>query len=260
MYPLFFKIGPIPVHSYYVVWALALSLGVIYTRYRASRVYGLEDDLIRKTLFFVFIGMLIGARLGGYLDHWSYYAEHPEKLLNPLEGALSSTTAFLGGGVSGIIYCWKNKIPVGKVADAASIPAALTVAIGRMGCFFNGCCLSMPTSVPWAVHFPKDPIGLMRHPVQIYYSFFSLMIMITIVVLEKNYFRPSQRKSQSAILWPLFMILYGLMRFAVDFIREGDRIFGLRTAQISGIIVAVTGFIWVWHSLRQERHRTSEYV
>ena len=54
MYPLIIKIGNIQVHSYYVLWALALSIGVIYTRFRASRVYELDDDLVRKTLFFVF--------------------------------------------------------------------------------------------------------------------------------------------------------------------------------------------------------------
>lgn len=256
MYPLLFQIGDIPVHSYYFLWAFALSVGVIFTRFRASRLYGLDDDLVRKTLFFVFIGMLVGARLGGYLDHWTYYAEHPEKLFNPLEGALSSTTAFIGGGVAGIIYCLRKKISLGKLADAASIPAALTVAIGRIGCFLNGCCLSIPTDVPWAVHFPKDPSGLMRHPVQIYYSLFSLVIMLSMVFLEKCYLTPSQRKSHGAILWPLFMILYGVMRFTIDFIREGDRILGLRTAQISGVFVAVAGFIWILHTIGQEKDRS----
>jgi len=258
MHPVLFKIGEFTVHSYYILWAFALSVGVVFTRSRANRLYGLDDDLVRKALFFVFLGMLIGARIGGYSDHWAFYARHPEKLLNPLEGALSSTTAFAGGGIAGIIYCIKKKIPLWKIADAASIPAAATVAIGRVGCFLNGCCLSFPSDIPWGVHFPNDPAGLFRHPVQLYYSGLSLTLMFFLFYIEKWIFSRPEKRPQGAVLWPLFMIFYGIMRFSVDFLREGDRIFGFRTAQIIGLTVVILGAGWLFSSIWGHRnHRIS---
>jgi phosphatidylglycerol:prolipoprotein diacylglycerol transferase len=240
------------VYSYYVLWTFALSIAVIWVRRRAVIHYSIDDESARKCLIWAFIGMLVGARLGGYSDHWSYYATNPERILNILEGGLSSTTAFLGAGFLGIFYCKKNRIPVWRIAEAASLPSAATVAIGRIGCFLNGCCYGKVSRSPTAVHFPFDPPGIMRHPTQLYYSAGALIILMVLWFFEKRILAPNGEKRQRAFLWPLFMVLYGGMRSFIDFLRVGDRIFGLRTGQIVGAAVAVSGLIWLLQTLSRD--------
>ena len=250
MYKILFSIGSFQVHSYYVLWASALSLAVVWIRKRAVGLYGLNDEFVRKCLIYGFLGMLLGARIGGYLDNWGYYSAHPEMILNLRKGGLSSTTAFLGAGIMGILYCFKHKIPIWRIADAASLPAAATVVIGRIGCFLNGCCYGTVSDSFLAVHFPFDRIGITRHPTQLYYSFGALCILLILYLIEKKVFQPFQRKIEGAILWPLFMILYGSLRFFVDFLRVGDRIYGLRTGQIVGFAVILGGMAWLSYTFR----------
>jgi phosphatidylglycerol:prolipoprotein diacylglycerol transferase len=253
MYPVLFKIWGIPIHSYYVIWALALSAGLAGTRSRSVKIYGLDDEVVRRTLILAFVGMLLGARIGGYFDHWSYYVQNPGDILNPLKGALSSTTAFLGAGLSAIFYCRKRHLRVSQLAEAASLPAALTVAFGRLGCFMNGCCLGVTTDHFLGVSFPGDKGLVFRHPVQLYYSAGAIMIFVFLFIAEKKIngiYNPYRR---SSVLWPLFMIFYGLMRFSLDFLREGDRIAGLRTAQLVGIGVIIVGVVWISVSIKHNR-------
>jgi phosphatidylglycerol:prolipoprotein diacylglycerol transferase len=124
MYPVLFKIWGIPILSYYVIWALALSAGLAGIRSSSVKIYGLEDEVVRRTLIFAFVGMLLGARIGGYFDHWSYYVQNPEDILNPLKGALSSTTAFLKAGLVAIFYFRKQHLRVSQLAASASLPPA----------------------------------------------------------------------------------------------------------------------------------------
>lgn len=249
MHKILFYIGSTEVHSYYVLWTFALSIAVIWVRRRAVVYYSIDDESARKCLIWAFIGMLVGARLGGYFDHWSYYATNPERILNILEGGLSSTTAFLGAGFFAIFYCKKNRIQVWKIAEAASIPSAATVAIGRIGCFLNGCCYGRVSRFPTAVHFPFDPPGILRHPTQLYYSTGAFLILVLLWFLEKRMLALPGEKRGGALLWPVFMMLYGSMRFFTDFLRVGDRIFGLRTGQIVGVAVAASGLMWLLHTL-----------
>lgn len=249
MHKILFKLGSIEVHSYYVLWTFALSVAVIWIRRRAVRRYLVEDESARMCLIFGFIGMLIGARVGGYFDHWTYYAADPLRVLNFLEGGLSSTTAFLGAGALGIFYCSRHRLEVWRIAEAASIPAAATVAIGRIGCFLNGCCYGVTSDLSFALHFPFDHPGIRRHPTQLYYSLGASLILMILLFIEKKVGSGSRRKIKGAVLWPVFMILYGGMRFLVDFLRVGDRIMGLRTGQFVGIGVLIAGIGWLVSTL-----------
>jgi len=253
MHKVLFSVGSVQVHSYYVLWAFALSLAVLWTRRRSVDMYGLDDNFIRKCILWSFLGMLVGARIGGYFDHWGYYTSHPGEVMNLLKGGLSSTTAFLGAGIVGIAYCYRRKVQIWRVADAASLPAALTVAVGRIGCFLNGCCYGVVSDSPFAVHFPFDKIGIARHPTQLYYSFGSVCILLFLYLIEKKFLSTYERKFEGAVLWPLFMIFYGSLRFFVDFLRDGDRIFGFRTGQIVGFAAALAGIIWLFSTFSKAR-------
>ena len=250
MYPVLFSIGGIQVHSYYVLWTFALCCGVAWARRRMGILYGMEDDQARRILLVVFLGMLAGARVGGMMGTWEIYRTEPMKLLRFWEGALSAVPAFLGAGAAGILSCRRHGVPVWKVADAGSIPAAFVVAFGRWGCFLNGCCSGKGTSLPWGVRFPGDPLGLARHPVQLYYALSALFILGILQRIEARFLSVGEdRRIQGAVLWPLFMIFYSLVRLFLDPFREEFGDVGLQEVRILSGAVLASGAAWLLHSL-----------
>lgn len=237
--PILFEISVIKVHSYYALWTFALCLAVTLTRRRMTDHFLVRDDDARLIVAAAFLGMLLGARAGSVLELWRVYLEDPLRLLRFWEGGLSAVPAFLGAGAGGIIASKRRGVPVWVTAESAAVPAALTVALGRWGCFLNGCCFGTETTVPWGVIFPGDPEALLRHPVQLYYSFGALFIAAVLLSAERR--RPSGR----AFLWPLFMVLYALLRIMADPFRAEFGGAGLRTVRIALFAVLASGFLWL---------------
>ena len=252
MYPILFHVGPWPVHSYYLLWTAALSLAVVMTRKRMNGFESVDDDSARFIIIAAFFGMLLGARLGSILDSLPLYRRDPLKLLRFWEGGLSAVPAFLGAGISGVWASRHRGVPLWIVAESASIPAALAVSIGRWGCFLNGCCTGLAASFPWAVRFPSDPPGLSRHPVQLYYAFGALAIAALLYRIEPLLPHARERKKISgAVLWPLFMILYSLLRLFLDMFRVEYGGTGLQSVRIMLFGISAAGVVWLIHSFFQ---------
>jgi len=247
LHPVLFRIGTVAIDTYTVVWALSLALALAWTRKRASRLYGLADEDARVSLFWGFLGILLGARLGNILVEWPAYAEHPEKFLRPWEGGLSALPAILGGGLAALAVLRRRKIPAWPLAEAASLPAAALVALGRWGCFAQGCCYGKATEVSWAVRFPFDRFGVSRHPTQLYESFSALFLLFLLAVIERAFTRAGERP-RSAVLWPLFLAGYGLIRLVTDRLR-GDGVFDSSLARGWALGVFLLGAVWLWVSL-----------
>jgi phosphatidylglycerol:prolipoprotein diacylglycerol transferase len=120
-----------------------------------------------------------------------------------------------------------------KTGDALALPLALALAVGRWGCFFNGCCYGTPTTLPWAANFGD---GVSRHPTQIYESLFhALLAIILLWCIGRGWFRCQRLK--------LYLIAYAAFRFLTEFIRPEPRAgFGLTlyqwTALLGGLALA----------------------
>lgn len=252
MYPVLFSLGPLEVDAYYVLWGIALCLAVLWMRRRCVSKYGISFNDASDILFWVIVGVFVGATVGGYLDHWTRYAESPVRLLYFWESGLSSGPGFIGGGLAGLYKIRRLSLSVNSFAEAASVPCAFMLFIGRWGCFLNGCCKGIPIDSPFGVHFPANP-SLAVYPSQVFESAAALVIGITLVLLEKKWKRTPEAAARGALLWPFFLISYGLYRFAFDFLRAGDRIFGLRVGQYTGLVAFTAGIVWLFSSLRNMR-------
>ena len=222
MYPTLFYIGSFRVDTYSVVWFIALSIAIIWAIKRLE-IYELDEYEARRIMAISFLFMLIGARSYEYIAHWKIYVEHPSYLLDLNRGGLHEFGAVAGAFLSALILCaFNKKISFAKLCDTAAPPAMLAIAIGRWGCFLNGCCVGLPTKFLTGVHFPRDHANLFRHPVQIYYSVIASVIVIILLYVEKKIL-PIQRKNGGnyySVIAPLTLILYGLMRFAVVSFRD----------------------------------------
>jgi phosphatidylglycerol:prolipoprotein diacylglycerol transferase len=230
---------------------------LIWTRRRAAAKYGISSDDASDVLLWTIFGVFIGATLGGYMDHWTRYVESPVRLLYFWQSGVSSGPGFIGGGLAGLYKLRRRKISVDCFAESAAAPCAFMLFVGRWGCFLNGCCEGIPTSSAWGVSFPQNPL-VRVFPSQIFESFSALLIGVLILVVEGHMKRASEDAARGAVVWPLFLVLYGLYRFAFDFLRAGDRIFGLRVGQYAGVFACLVGAVWLVYSLKKISRRAPE--
>lgn len=153
---------------------------------------------------------------------------------------LSGKTILLGlvGGYAGVelAKAWLNiKL---KTGDRFAVPVATGIGIGRLGCFFAGCCYGVPASVPWGVVFPTADHAA-RHPTQLYESAFHLTMAAAMYVMLRNGVFRNQ-------LIKFYFLSYFVFRFLTEFLRPEIRWAGGLTAYQWAILVLIPVFAWLW--------------
>ncbi|MDR1510081.1 MAG: prolipoprotein diacylglyceryl transferase [Synergistaceae bacterium] len=236
------------IETYYIFWGAALMVMVFWTRRRAVFIYGISGTDAYDILWWVMCGVFIGSTLGGYLGNWERFADAPGKILRFWESGASSGPGFIGGGLFGLYKIKRLGIPVGSFAESASIPCAFMLFIGRWGCFANGCCAGLPTNSPLGVRFLSRPDAAVW-PSQLFESTAALIIGISLALLEKKRLKHPDTLNR-AVLFPCFLITYGLYRIVFDFLREGRRTFIFEIGQYSGLVAFVVGLFWLSASLK----------
>ena len=180
-----------------------------------------------------FVGAMIGAKLPFVLTDW-------EGLRSGLAWFAHGKTILCGivGGYFGVEYAKWSLGVTAKTGDTFAVPVAVGVAIGRIGCFFGGCCYGVPTSLPWGIVFPHVDASH-RHPTQLYeFSFHVVMACVLFLLQRAGKFRGQLVK--------LYILAYLVYRFSTEFIRPETRLgIGLTAYQI-GTLVLVPIFIWLW--------------
>lgn len=236
VHPELFKISigsyPITIYSYGVLLALAFIVGIYLARERAVKA-GIDSKVIMDLSVYILLASIIGARLFYVLTNLNEYREQP------LTAVFSRTGFVFYGGlilaiIVGIWYLKRQKLPVWQIADVIAPSIPLGQAIGRIGCFLNGCCYGKPTTLPWGVRVPgRDPLDLTPlHPTQIYSSIGDLIIFVILTYLWEK------RKFEGQIFL-IYLALYSILRFYIEIYR-GDNsylLFNLTLSQILSIIV-----------------------
>ncbi|MDD4264008.1 MAG: prolipoprotein diacylglyceryl transferase [Firmicutes bacterium] len=183
MYPILFSIGSISVYTYGVFVALGIFVGLMLLEKQAKK-RGLNADIVGSFAFWAIVFAIVGSRIGWVVQYWPMYKGNWLAILNVREGGLAFHGGLIGAILVGFYYVFRYKISLAKLADAAALPLCLGYAIGRMGCFFNGCCWGIPTTMPWGVA-TRFAEGL-RHPVQLYDSLLTLVLFGFIVWRSKS--------------------------------------------------------------------------
>ena len=248
MYPTLFTIGSFRIDTYSVVWFIALSLAILWSIKRLE-LYGLDEDESRRIMAVAFLCMLLGARSYEYIAHWKMYLSNPKLFLDLNRGGLHEFGAVMGAFLSALAMClFSRKVSFVKLCDVAVIPAFLAIAVGRWGCFLNGCCVGLVSKSFCAVHFPFDRAGVFRHPVQIYYSIISAVIVLLLLWAERKII-PLQKKAKRyySVIAPLGMILYALMRYSVTYFRDPQPLIWLiKYTWMHKYLTIALPFICVW--------------
>jgi phosphatidylglycerol---prolipoprotein diacylglyceryl transferase len=134
-----------------------------------------------------------------------------------------------------------------KTGDTFALPLAVALAVGRWGCFFNGCCYGVATDLPWGVNFRVGDQLVRCHPTQAYESLFHLaMAGLILLMMCLDVLRCQRLK--------VYLIAYGLFRFLTEFIRpEPTEWWGLTFYQWVGLGMAAGLTVQWWMDARQLR-------
>jgi phosphatidylglycerol---prolipoprotein diacylglyceryl transferase len=213
MLPDIFKIGPLTLHSYGLMLALAFLAGIWLMELQASKK-GIDRGLMVDFGVFVMAGSVIGSRLMYVVTHWAEYAQNPWLSLAVWQGGLTFYGGFILGTLTAAVFCRVRRISFWTIADMGAPGFALGLGLGRIGCFLNGCCFGRPSLLPWAVRFPANGAaslisGCAVHPTQLYEAAFGFLSFGLLWALR------GRRKFPGASICLLFL-LYGIWRFATD--------------------------------------------
>jgi phosphatidylglycerol:prolipoprotein diacylglycerol transferase len=251
MYPVLFRIGNFPIHSYGVFLALAFLCAILVTVKLAAR-----DGLPRQKIYDLCLWMLLASLVGSKILMFFTepgYRDQPLQLLS-LDFLRSGGVFYgglLGAVVTGYLLMRHYQLPWWKTADACAPGIALGNFFGRQGCFAAGCCWGKPTTLPWGVKFSElgheitgVPTDAYLHPTQLYESFTMLLVFFFLLWLHKH-----KRFSGQVIL--LYALPYSIIRFAIEFVRDDPRgdilglttMTGLSTSQIISIVVGLAALL-----------------
>ncbi|MBE0448342.1 MAG: prolipoprotein diacylglyceryl transferase [Actinobacteria bacterium] len=239
MLPVLFKLGPITVYTYGLAMALAFLISVFIIRHEAKRK-GFSPDFPYDLVISAMIGGIVGARLAYIAGHWQDFAGNPAQILAIKQGGLIFYGGLIGGALAVLGLTRMRKLQISKVADIVAPCLAIGSAIGRLGCFSNGCCYGKETTLPWGVSFTNEfssarPLGVPLHPTQLYEFAYN------IVILGILWWARPRVKSDGFLFW-MYITLYGLFRFIVEFFRTNPVFYlGMSASQIFSIFMLATG-------------------
>jgi len=220
--PVIFKIGPFQIRWYGLMYLVSFLACLFLCRYQLKE-RGREDlyPFLENLLFYSFIGLILGARLGFCFFYYpDYFLSHPEEIIAIWKGGMSFHGGAIGAILTGYLYIKKKGESFLYWADLVVVPAPLGLFFGRIGNFINGEIYGKPTNLPWAMIFPEGgPIP--RHPVQLYESLVTgLFLFFLLWSLRKKNWKEGTKLA-------LFLILYGILRFLFEFLREPGQSFSL---------------------------------
>ncbi len=246
MHPVLFKLGPLTIHTYGVLIALAFFAGITIASHEAARK-GLDKDRIMDLCLYLLAAAVIGSRLLEVVVEHRYYAQHPLEIFMIWKGGLVFYGGFILAVLTGVWFLNHYKMPLWQVADILAPCIALGQAIGRLGCFSAGCCYGKPTDLPWGVTF-TDPnslamLGVPLHPTQLYESAGTFLIFVFLWLYRKK------TSFEGQLFW-LYVMLYSALRFAIEFVR-GDAVrgfvniasFTLSTSQAVAIVAFLASIV-----------------
>jgi phosphatidylglycerol:prolipoprotein diacylglycerol transferase len=264
MFPELFRIGDFVVTSFGLMMFLSFLSGA-YVCGRQFERFGYPRELAWDVLAWVAIGGIVGAKFYYLALHWEDLAANPmQELIS--RGGLVWYGGLIGGVVAYYLQIRAKKLPVALMYDATAPALALAYAVGRVGCFLVGDDYGIHTTSPLGIAFPEgsppSTAGYLRsigddvpasiadsqvvpvHPTQLYEVALAL-IMFAIL------WRIGGRRMQQGRLFSLWMMLYAVERFVIEFVRaKSDRLLlGFSTSQIASVLLLAAG-LYLWHRQR----------
>ena len=248
-------LGGIKVFGYGFMLFLAFLASMNLAAWRARREK-LDPELIYDLSLGVFLGGLIGARLFYVIQYWGVKVHSILDVLKIWEGGIVLYGSIIGGTIAFFAYRALRPFPLRPYLDAIAPALVLGIAIGRFGCFLNGCCygdvcewgVRFPAeSPPWVAHQNAELIdasdlwSLPVHPTQLY----SVVDGLVLLFLLSAFYPLRSRDGQ---VMALLMVVYPVTRILIEYLRNDELVFlaGMTISQnVSVLLVACGSLFWL---------------
>jgi phosphatidylglycerol:prolipoprotein diacylglycerol transferase len=245
MLPKLIQIGSFYLPTYGVLVALAF-LTALWMAGKLGKIQGLNREAVMNLGIYCALAGIIGAKVF-MLVMDPYYRKNPGQILTM--STLQSAGIWYGGFITALVFAYyymhREGLPFLKTSDVFAPGLAIGHGIGRLGCFAAGCCYGKPTLLPWAVTYTNPdangaPLGVPLHPTQLYEAIVESAICIVLYQL-------AIRRHRDGSIIALYLILSGIARFLVEFVRahdEANPLGGpLTLEQWISLAVCVVGFV-----------------
>jgi phosphatidylglycerol:prolipoprotein diacylglycerol transferase len=232
-------IGPLTLQTFGICFGLAFVVcGAVLAR--RLREIGKPRDWAYEIVFSALIGGLVGARV-------DYLAQNWDKVSHDLLGNLFSGSGlvWLGGLVGGaagvVIWAWRRGFLGFALLDLCAAPLAIGYAIGRIGCQLSGDGdYGTKSDLPWAMAYPKGtvPTTTHVHPTPVYETLAMAAVALVLWNLRDRF--------RTGVLFALYLVLAGIERLLVEFIRRNDELaLGLTLPQVISVLMILAGGVWL---------------
>ncbi|CAK0779411.1 Phosphatidylglycerol--prolipoprotein diacylglyceryl transferase [Gammaproteobacteria bacterium] len=245
--PIALRLGPLAIHWYGLMYIVGFGAAWWLGRRRALRSeIPLTQEQVSDVIFWGAFGAVLGGRLGYILfyDLTNYLAD-PAAMVQVWRGGMSFHGGLLGVLLSLWFYQRSHHIGFFHLTDFIAPLVPIGLGAGRIGNFINGELFGRPTDLPWGMIFPYGG-PLPRHPSQLYEATLEGVLLLVILWIYSRKPRPTMAVSGMFLLW------YGIFRFAVEFARQPDPQIGylawnwLTMGQVLSLPMTLMGIGLLW--------------
>jgi phosphatidylglycerol:prolipoprotein diacylglycerol transferase len=253
--PVAFSLGPLAVRWYALAYLVGIVAGWRWCMAMARRdPTAPPPELYDEFLTWAVIAVVLGGRIGYILFYnGDEYLHHPLEMFMVWHGGMSFHGGMTGVIVAAWLFARLKKISFFAFTDLMACVAPIGLGLGRLANFVNGELFGRPTDVPWGMVFPRGG-DVPRHPSQLYEAGCEGVLLLVIMwLLQSN---PKVR-ARKGLMSGMFLILYGVMRFGIEFFREPDAQLGFLFAgatmgQLLCLPMIVAGAVVIWWSGRKQ--------
>jgi phosphatidylglycerol:prolipoprotein diacylglycerol transferase len=234
------------------------SMNIAAWRARREKI---DPEIIYDMALYIFIGGLVGARAFYVIEYWGVKVHSFWEIFEIWKGGIVFYGSIFGGTLMFFVYRFLRPFPLLPMLDVIAPGIAVGIALGRLGCFLNGCCYGDACDLPWAVRFPKHSPpwesevarnlippnadhSLWLHPTQLYSTIDGLVILL----LLSAYFPIRKRDGE---VMGLLMLTYPMTRFFVEHLRNDEGVVagtGMTISQLISVGIFAGGLIY-WFAL-----------
>lgn len=213
--------------SYWGLFTAAGAVTAVLWLRRQHRGLGLSENEFWAAIWTVLIGGIAGAKILFVIMGWEHYARGELSFWADFGVGFVFFGGLLGSVAAGLIFAHLRGLSFVRGADYFAVAIPIAHTIGRIGCFFTGCCA-----------------GRLPHPVQLYESFaLALIALVCRGVLT----RVESGTAPAGTAFRCYLILYGMLRILLDPLRADgrpERFLGLSHQQLIALLIVVVAFVW----------------